>query len=90
MPFNKYRPEATTVSFWFEAPDMNVGLSLPRWNISSLAPTPDRSQIGRIGMLNMKGSYLYFAEVKPEHVDQLKLEFSVRRFVVLCGCSAHG
>ncbi|KAI0368271.1 hypothetical protein BV20DRAFT_969313 [Pilatotrama ljubarskyi] len=81
MPFNKYRPEATTVSFWIEAPDMHVGLSLPRWNISSLSSTPDRSRIGKIGMLNMEGSYRYYAEVKPEYVDQLKLDFSARDVV---------
>ncbi|KAI0663325.1 hypothetical protein C8Q70DRAFT_1102776 [Cubamyces menziesii] len=81
MPFNKYRPEATTVSFWIDAPDVNLSLSLPRWNITSLSPVPDRSQIGRIGMLNMKGSYRYFAEVKPEYVDQLKLDFSARDVV---------
>ncbi|KAI0358672.1 hypothetical protein OH77DRAFT_1587674 [Trametes cingulata] len=81
MPFNKYRPECTAVSFWFEAPDLNVGLSLPRWNISSLSSTPDRSRIGRIGMLNMKGSYRYYAEVRPENVDQLNLDFSARDVV---------
>ncbi|KAI0665956.1 hypothetical protein C8Q78DRAFT_985325 [Trametes maxima] len=76
MPFNKYRPDATAISFWIEAPDVYVNLSLPRWNISSLSTTPDRTQVGRIGMLNMKGSYRYFAEVSPDHVDQLKLDFS--------------
>ncbi|KAI0633565.1 hypothetical protein C8Q77DRAFT_1157760 [Trametes polyzona] len=81
MPFNKYRPQATEVSFWIEAPDVNVGLSLPRWNILSLSSTPDRSQVGRIGMLNLKGSYRYFAEVQPEYVDQLKLAFSARNVV---------
>ncbi|KAI0645908.1 hypothetical protein C8Q79DRAFT_910949 [Trametes meyenii] len=81
MPFNKYRPDATAVSFWIEAPDVYVNLSLPRWNISSLTATPDRTQVGRIGMLNMKGSYRYFAEVSPDHVDQLKLDFSVSDIV---------
>ncbi|RPD53525.1 hypothetical protein L227DRAFT_535889, partial [Lentinus tigrinus ALCF2SS1-6] len=76
LPFDKYRPEATTVSFWIEAPDLYVDLTLPRWNIASLYPTPDRSQVGRIGMLSMNGSYRYFAEVKKEHIDQLKLEFT--------------
>ncbi|CDO69204.1 hypothetical protein BN946_scf185042.g106 [Trametes cinnabarina] len=76
MPFNKYRPEATTISFWMDAPDVNVSLSLPRWNITSLYATPDRSQVGRIGMLSVKGSYRYFAEVRAEHIDQLKLDFS--------------
>ena len=81
MPFTKYRPEATTVSFWIEARDVNVDLSLPRWNISSLYPTPDRSQVGRIGMLNMNGSYRYFAAIKQDNVDQLKLEFTGRDVV---------
>ena len=78
MPFTKYRPASSTVSFWLEVPDVYVDLSLPRWNISSLYATPDRSQIGRIGMLNMNGSYQYFAEVKRDNVDQLKLDFTGR------------
>ena len=81
MPFTQYRPEATTVSFWIETPDLYIDLSLPRWNIASLYPTPDRSQVGRIGMLNMSGSYRYFAEVTKDHVDQLKLEFTGRDVV---------
>ncbi|TBU47302.1 hypothetical protein BD309DRAFT_511415 [Dichomitus squalens] len=78
MPFTKYRPNASTVSFWIEAPDIFVDLSLPRWNIFSLFPTPDRNQVGHLGMLNMSGSYRYFADVKPENADQLKLEFAGR------------
>ncbi|KAI0743929.1 hypothetical protein C8Q80DRAFT_1355680 [Daedaleopsis nitida] len=78
MPFTKYRPEATTVSFWLEAPDVFVDLSLPRWNISGLYQNPDRSQVGHIGMLNMNGSFRYCAEVKEENVDQLKLDFTGR------------
>ncbi len=69
------------MSFWIEAPDVFVDLSLPRWNIASLYPTPDRSQVGRIGMFNMNGSYRYFAEVKKENLDQLKLEFNGRDVV---------
>ena len=81
MPFTKYRPDASIVSFWIEVPDVFVDLSLPRWNILSLFPTPDRNQVGRIGMLNMSGSYRYFADVKLENVDQLKLEFVGRDVV---------
>ena len=81
MPFTKYRPEASTVSFWLEAPDLYVDLSLPRWNTCSLYSTPDRDQVGRIGMFNMSGSYRYFAEVKPDNADQLKLEFTGRDVV---------
>ena len=81
MPFVKYRPEASSVSFWLEVPDVYVDLSLPRWNTSSLYATPDRSQVGRIGMLNLHGSYRYYAEVKPDNVDQLKLDFAAKNVV---------
>ncbi|RDX54978.1 hypothetical protein OH76DRAFT_1397305 [Lentinus brumalis] len=81
LPFIKYRPEATTVSFWVEAPDVYVDLTLPRWNIASLYPTPDRSQVGRISMFNINGSYRYYTEVQKEHIDQLKLEFGGRDVV---------
>lgn len=83
MPFDRYRPQSTDISLWLDTPDINVSIHLPRWNMLSLSATPDRSQIGRIGMLNMKGSYRYLADVKPEHVDQLKLEFFVRCFVIV-------
>ncbi|KAH9929533.1 uncharacterized protein BXZ73DRAFT_47994 [Epithele typhae] len=81
MPFTKYRPDVTTVSFWLEVPDVYVDLSLPRWNIFSMFATPDRSQVGRIGMLNMNGSYRYFAETKPDNVDQLTLNFTGRDLI---------
>ncbi|KAI0829807.1 hypothetical protein BC628DRAFT_1477689 [Trametes gibbosa] len=81
MPFDRYRPQSTDISLWLDTPDINVSIHLPRWNMLSLSATPDRSQIGRIGMLNMKGSYRYLADVKPEHVDQLKLEFFARDVV---------
>ncbi|KAI1795480.1 hypothetical protein LXA43DRAFT_1178514 [Ganoderma leucocontextum] len=81
MPFINCRPEASTVSFWSEVPDLFIDLSLPRWNIFRLYATPDRGQVGRVGMLNMSGSYRYFAHVKLENVDQLKLEFVGRDIV---------
>ena len=74
----KYRPETTTVSFLIESPDVQVRLSLPRWNTRSLYSTPHRNtDIGRIGFLRLDASYSYFAEVHPENIDQLKLSFTV-------------
>lgn len=61
-----------------DAPDVGVRLSLPRWNTHSLYPIPHRTDIGRIGNLHLNASYRYFAEVNPEHVDQLVLNFTVR------------
>lgn len=66
------------MSFWIESPDVQVRLSLPRWNTRSLYSAPHRnSDIGRIGFLRLDASYSYFAEVHPENIDQLKLSFTV-------------
>ena len=74
----QYRPETTTVSFCIESPDVQVRLTLPRWNTRSLYSAPHRNTvIGRIGLLRLDASYSYFAEVHPENIDQLKLSFMV-------------
>ena len=76
----KFRPDATTVSFWIEGPDIQLRLMLPRWNTRSLYSAPHRNtDIGRIGSLRMDASYSYFAEVHPESVDQLKLSFKAAK-----------
>ena len=78
VPFTKYRPSATTVSFWVEIPDVTVSLTLPRWNTRSLYSRPHRSSdIGRIGFFRLDASHCYYAEVHPENIDQLSLEFTV-------------
>lgn len=78
MPFTKYRPEFTEVFFSVEAPDVAANLTLPAWNTYHLYPTPDRSLLGRFGLLSVDGSYLYHAEVRPtENVDRLRLNFQV-------------
>ncbi|KAH9839543.1 uncharacterized protein C8Q71DRAFT_517238 [Rhodofomes roseus] len=81
IPLVKFRPEATTVSFRLEAPDMSIRLTLPRWNTYSLYPTPDRTNVGRIGFLSLDGSYRYHADVREYNVDQLKLDFAARDMV---------
>ena len=79
IPLTRFRPSDTTVSFRLEAPDVSVRLTLPRWNTYSLSPSPDRSNIGRIGLLTLDGSYRYHADVRDYNIDQLKLDFAVRR-----------
>ncbi|KZT11041.1 uncharacterized protein LAESUDRAFT_741340 [Laetiporus sulphureus 93-53] len=81
IPLSQYRPEATTVSFWIEVPDVAVALTLPRWNTNSIYPTPDRSDVGRVGVLTINGSYRYHAEVSDENIDQLKLDIRARDVV---------
>lgn len=83
VPLVKYRPEAATVSFDIEGPDIQVRLMLPRWNTRSLYSAPHRNtDMGRIAMLRAYGSYSYFADVHPENLDQLKLSFEVSVFYI--------
>lgn len=77
IPLTKFRPVSTAVAFFMDAPDIAVSLSLPRWNTHNLYPGPHRSDIGRVGKLCLDGSYRYYAEVHPEYVDQLVLDFTV-------------
>ncbi|OCH88869.1 hypothetical protein OBBRIDRAFT_779350 [Obba rivulosa] len=81
LPFTKYRPEATTLAFWVEAPDVAVSLTLPRWNTYSLWPALDRTKLGRIGLLRLDASYRSFADVRGDNVDRLKLGINVRDIV---------
>ncbi|CAL1706934.1 unnamed protein product [Somion occarium] len=86
IPLTKFRPVSTAVAFFMDAPDIAVSLSLPRWNTHNLYPGPHRSDIGRVGRLRLDGSYRYYAEVHPEYVDQLVLDFTARDIVYkACG-----
>ena len=77
IPLTKYRPISTAISFTIDAPDISVRLSLPRWNTHSIYPIPQRTDIGRIGNFHLDASYRYFADVHPENIDQLVLDFMV-------------
>ena len=87
IPFAKYRPASTTVSFCVTMPDVAVGLTLPRWNTRSLYSHPHRSSdIGTIGFFKLDASYCYYAEVFSENVDQLRLQITVSTV----SCSSFG
>lgn len=83
MPFTKYRPESSEISFSVEAPNVRVSLTLPAWNTYHLHSTPDRSELGKCGLLCIDGSYLYHAEVRTENTDRLRLNFQVCYLILL-------
>ncbi|TFK75375.1 hypothetical protein BDN72DRAFT_832240 [Pluteus cervinus] len=76
---NKFRPESTTIPFHVEIPDPSLSLSLPRWNTHALHAPADGNTLGKLGTLRINGSYQYFAEVREEYVEQLKLDFTANR-----------
>ncbi|KAJ3553006.1 hypothetical protein NM688_g3848 [Phlebia brevispora] len=87
IPFTKYRPSATPVSFVIEGADVVVSLALPKWNTRSLYSRPHwNSDIGRVGYLRVDVSYCYHSEVRVENVDQLRLEITAKDVVYkMCG-----
>jgi hypothetical protein len=77
VPSDTFRPEATTVPFTVEIPDVSLNLSLPRWNTNALHLPKDGNNLAKIKSFVIVGSYRYFAEVRPENVEQLELRISV-------------
>lgn len=77
VPLNAFRQESTKISFVLEVPDPAVSLSLPRWNTNALHAPREGNSLAKVGFLRINGSYLYFADVRKEHVEQLKLKFTV-------------
>lgn len=54
-----------------------MDLSLPRWSTHALHAPKQGNNLGKIGVFRIDGSYRYFADVREEHVEQLKLTFTV-------------
>ncbi|KAG7440025.1 uncharacterized protein BT62DRAFT_646663 [Guyanagaster necrorhizus] len=77
IPSDIFRPEATTIAFVVEAPDASLALSLPRWHTHALHAPEDGNHIGVLD-LHLDGSYRYFADVREDNIEQLKLVLSTR------------
>ncbi|KAK0226200.1 hypothetical protein IW262DRAFT_1457427 [Armillaria fumosa] len=80
IPSDIFRPEATTIAFCVEAPNLSLTLSLPRWHTHALHAPEDGNHIGALD-LQLDGSYRYFADVREDNIEQLKLVFSIRNVV---------
>ncbi|KAG1839020.1 hypothetical protein DFJ58DRAFT_813100 [Suillus subalutaceus] len=73
LPSNKYRPEATSIPFVVNVPDVNVFLSLPRWNTQYLYNSGNEHRIIHAATFRITSSYYFWADVQPDNIDQLKL-----------------
>ena len=72
---NHYRPASTTVPFWIESSDqLEVYMTLPRWDSRYAHLTTQLSDIGRIGSLRLDASYLYHNSVGDDYLDRLRLD----------------
>ncbi|KAH7913899.1 hypothetical protein BJ138DRAFT_527505 [Hygrophoropsis aurantiaca] len=95
IPSNKYRPDATTIPFTLNVSDVLISLSLPKWNTQFLYAPGHEHRVLHADSFRVNASYHYFADVHPEHIEQLKLDiktsgvafkalgWSIRYFMVL-------
>ncbi|CAE6514246.1 unnamed protein product [Rhizoctonia solani] len=71
---NEFRPEFSATPFEVEIPNLDLALSMPKWNTHSAFSTPRTSNIGHIKSLSVSGSYTSYADVRADAVDRLKLD----------------
>ncbi|CAE7120149.1 unnamed protein product [Rhizoctonia solani] len=71
---NEFRPEFSATPFEVVAPNLDLALSMPKWNIHSAFGTPRTSSIGQIKALSVSGSYTSYANVRADAVDRLRLD----------------
>ena len=64
--------------FWIESSDqLEVYMTLPRWDSRYAHLTTQLSDIGRIGSLRIDASYLYHSSVRDDYLDRLRLDIHV-------------
>uniref|UniRef100_D8QC92 Csf1 N-terminal domain-containing protein n=1 Tax=Schizophyllum commune (strain H4-8 / FGSC 9210) TaxID=578458 RepID=D8QC92_SCHCM len=76
IPSDKFRPDHATVTFTLDAPDVRLKFSLPKWNTHALHAPAGGYDIGTLGDFRITGSYLYWAFMRNDTVDKLKLTFT--------------
>ncbi|KAG2150597.1 hypothetical protein DEU56DRAFT_37144 [Suillus clintonianus] len=79
FPSNKYRPEATSIPFVIDIPDVTVFLSLPRWNTQYLYNSGKEHRIIHAAAFHITSSYYFWADVQADNIDQLKLTVETSR-----------
>ncbi|WWC57636.1 uncharacterized protein I303_100168 [Kwoniella dejecticola CBS 10117] len=76
----QYRPEMSIVPFSVSLADARVELCVPKWD-THRAFGPDVLEIGKIGEVCAKGSYLYYSVPKPDHQETLDLHLEGKHVV---------
>lgn len=79
IPSNVYLPEAMTIAFAVDAPELSVSMCLPKWNTQFLYGQGKDCHILQTGKFCIDGTYHYWAEVHPDNIEQLRVAISVRQ-----------
>ena len=73
VPLIRFRPESSTIPFSVQGTDLALNMFMPNWHTQNTFGGLTATQIGKVDKLRLRGSYLYYAEVTPEHVECLTL-----------------
>lgn len=79
IPLIRFRPESTTIPFNIAGSDLSLSISLPKWHTHRSFATERTHDFGKVGSLALRGSYLYYASVDPEHTETLSLFFELNQ-----------
>ncbi|PPQ63980.1 hypothetical protein CVT24_009409 [Panaeolus cyanescens] len=81
VPSNVYRPDSSSISFNTFSPGLSLNMSLPRWNTHAMHMSRSGTSIAKIGPVQLSGSYSYYSEVRPDLIEQLKLDIKITNAV---------
>ena len=82
IPLNIFSPEFTSIPFSVMGPNTAVDFLLPRWSTHALHAPKQGITLLHTKSLTVTGSYLYFAQVREENIEQLKLDFEVSLYLI--------
>ncbi|KAF8756875.1 fermentation associated protein [Rhizoctonia solani] len=79
---NEFRPEFSATPFEVIAPNLDLTLSMPKWNTHSAFSTPRTSNIGHVKSLSVSGSYTSYADIRADAVDRLRMDIEVGKNIL--------
>lgn len=77
MPLDVFGPMSTSIPFLVDMPGVVGALTLPRWNTHWVRDDPRQTELAKVGLVQLGGSYTYFADIRPGNQEQLELSFKV-------------
>lgn len=79
IPSTKFSQKSTEVTFQIEASKLKASMSLPLWSTNNSFGTERTKDLGTFGILDVTGSYLFFSETDPDHVETLAIDVLVSK-----------
>ena len=83
IPSVKFAQKSTDVTFAVEASKMKASMSLPLWSTNNSFGTERTQDLGTFGIFDVTGSYLFFSETDPDHIELLTIDVLVRQQLLL-------